>query len=85
MNFSDKSVENIVVKSTIEVNDLCCPLPLLKTKKKIAEIETGEVLKIVGLQPSLRDDLIGWCRRNGHFFLEESSSNDGLYYLVRKG
>jgi len=58
--------DGIEVASTLDAKGLSCPMPLLRTKKEIGKIASGEVLQIDGTDPGSRNDLPGWCARAGH-------------------
>lgn len=76
--------EGITAASTLDAKGLSCPMPLLRTKKEIDKINSGEVLEILGTDPGSRNDLPGWCTRSGHEFLGEKEDAGFIRFYVRK-
>jgi tRNA 2-thiouridine synthesizing protein A len=76
--------DGIVTASTLDAKGLSCPMPLLRTKKEIDKINSGEVLEILGTDPGSRNDLPGWCTRSGHEFLGEKEDAGFIRFYVRK-
>jgi len=62
----------------LDCRGMNCPLPILKTKKAIGEIEVGEILKMVATDPGAVADMAAFSRRTGHV-LEQQSEGDGEY------
>ena len=63
---------------TLDLKGLRCPLPILKTKKALAQMEA--VLATDGGAPG---DFEAFCRQTGHVLLE-SREEDGVFTLVVK-
>ena len=76
--------DDIAVASTLDAKGLSCPIPLLRTKKEIDKINSGEVLEILGTDPGSRNDLPGWCERSGHEFLGEKEDAGFIRFYIRK-
>jgi len=65
---------------TLDCRGLTCPMPLLKIKKTISRMQSGQVLEILGTDPGTRNDLPGFARRGGHKFLGEKEDH-GFFRL----
>lgn len=76
--------DGIAVASTLDAKGLSCPMPLLRTKKEIEKINSGDVLEILGTDPGSRNDLPGWCERSGHEFLGEKEDAGFIRFYVKK-
>ena len=57
--------DGLAVTATLDAKGLSCPMPLLRTKKEIGKLGSGEVLQIDGTDPGSRNDIPGWCARAG--------------------
>ncbi len=64
---------------------MSCPMPLLKTKKAIDAINSGEILEVLGTDPGSKNDLPGWCKRAGHEFLGEVEDAGFIRFYIKKG
>ncbi len=78
-------VENITPDKTLDCKGLNCPMPILKTKKALAEMKSGQILEILGTDPATEHDLPAFAKNTGHEYLG-SKDDDGFtrYYLKAK-
>jgi tRNA 2-thiouridine synthesizing protein A len=70
-----------------EVNacGLYCPLPILKAKKALANMQPGQVLKISATDPSSMADFQAFTHQTGHVLLHQSTLNEVfVHYLQRR-
>jgi len=63
----------------IDARGLNCPLPILKAKKALSELHTGEILKVLATDPSSTRDFQAFARQTGNELLEQSQ--DGAEYI----
>lgn len=68
----------------IDTRGLNCPLPILKAKKALAEMTSGEVLKVVATDPGSVRDFQAFARQTGNELLEQSSSGDDFIHYLRR-
>ncbi|WP_447544504.1 sulfurtransferase TusA family protein [Neisseria gonorrhoeae] len=68
---------------TLDVTGLKCPLPILRTKKALAQMRQGEVLTVLATDGGAPGDFEAFCRQTGHVLLD-SSEQDGVFTLVVK-
>ena len=54
---------------TLDVTGLKCPLPILKAKKALAQMEVHEVLTVLATDVGAPDDFAAFCRQTGHVLL----------------
>jgi TusA-related sulfurtransferase len=73
------------IAKTLDVKGLLCPIPVLKAKRAIGEIDTGEVMEILSTDPAAKVDIPVWARRTGHEVLEVKEEPNLLTFLVRRG
>ena len=72
------------VDKELDVKDLTCPMPLLKAKKTLNDMEAGAVLRVLATDPGSERDFEVFARQSGNTLLD-SSSSDGVYcYYLRK-
>ena len=68
----------------IDTKGLKCPLPILRAKKALAEMASGEVLKVVATDPGSMRDFQAFARQTGNELLEQTSSNDEFIHFLRR-
>jgi tRNA 2-thiouridine synthesizing protein A len=69
---------------TLDCRGDACPLPLLKTKKAMAELASGEILEIVGTDPGSKNDLPSWASRTGNTYLGVEEEGDLFRFYLQK-
>ena len=67
----------------LDARGIACPLPILKTKKLIKDMATGQILKIQATDPGSVKDFSAFCTQTGNELLS-SDEADGVYsYLIK--
>jgi len=65
----------------LDTKGLNCPLPILKAKKAIAQMSSGQTLEVHSTDPGSVMDFEALTRQTGHPLLE-SKQQDGVYVFV---
>jgi tRNA 2-thiouridine synthesizing protein A len=60
-------------------------MPLLKSKKVLDALESGQILEILGTDEGSKIDLPGWCERVGHTYLGVIEDERYLKFYIKKG
>jgi tRNA 2-thiouridine synthesizing protein A len=68
----------------IDTRGMNCPLPILKAKKALAEMQTGEILKVVATDPSSTRDFQAFARQTGNELVEQSQEGTEYIHLMRR-
>lgn len=68
----------------LDARGLNCPLPILKAKKALAEMETGEVLKIVATDSGSVRDFQAFAKQTGNALLSHSQNGREFTFLMRR-
>jgi TusA-related sulfurtransferase len=69
----------------LDTRGLNCPLPILKAKKALADMRSGEVLKVVATDPGSVRDFQAFARQTGNELVEQNSSaTEFVHYLRRR-
>lgn len=69
----------------LDTRGLNCPLPILKAKKALADMVSGEVLKVVATDPGSVRDFQAFARQTGNELVEQSSGEaEFVHYLRRR-
>ena len=72
------------VQKEIDTRGLNCPLPILKAKKALAEMTSGQVLKVVATDPGSVRDFQAFARQTGNELLEQSNANNEFAHYLRR-
>lgn len=68
----------------IDATGLLCPLPVLKARKRLAGMESGQVLRLLADDPAAIVDVPHYCTESGHEFLGESAIGAATCYMIRR-
>ena len=69
----------------IDTRGLSCPLPILKAKKALAELQSGQLLKVLATDPSSIRDFQAFSKQTGNELVEQQTLADGEYvHLLRR-
>lgn len=68
----------------LDARGLRCPLPILRCKKGIAEIEGGQVLRVVATDPGAVKDFQSFCKQTGHELLSQEQQDEEFIFYIRK-
>ncbi len=69
---------------TIDCTGLYCPMPVVKTKLELENMQSGEVLEVLADDPGFEKDLPNWCELSGEKFLGIFKEGNKLKGYVRK-
>jgi len=69
---------------TLDVKQLLCPLPVIRTQDRVATLKIGDVLTVYCTDPGALSDIPTWCRLHGHTMLSSKEDVDGVIELVLK-
>ena len=68
----------------IDTRGLNCPLPILKAKKALADMSSGDVLKVVATDPGSVRDFQAFARQTGNELVEQATVADEFIHLLRR-
>ncbi len=68
----------------LDTKGLNCPLPILKAKKAIAQMDIGQTLEVHSTDPGSVMDFEALCRQTGHQLLNSSQENGVYVFLLEK-
>lgn len=69
----------------LDVKGLNCPLPILRTKKTLSEMDSGQVLRVLATDPGSLKDFPAFAKQTGNELVEQREENRVFeFYLKRK-
>lgn len=69
---------------TLDARGLNCPLPILRTKKAISALASGEILEVTATDPGSVKDLDSFCSQTGNEMLSSKEADGGFVFRIRK-
>lgn len=70
---------------TLDARRLMCPMPVIRTQDRVAELQPGDTLEVFCTDPGALNDIPAWCRINGHEVIESKEQKDEVIITVRVG
>ena len=68
----------------LDARGLNCPLPILRTKKALADLQSGQVLKVLATDPGAVKDFHSFSRQTGHELLSSSEERKEFVFFMKK-
>jgi TusA-related sulfurtransferase len=72
------------VKKTLDTSGLSCPLPVVKTKKALKDIEVGDILEMISTDAGSIPDMEAWARQTGHELLQSNDEGSTFRFFIKK-
>ena len=69
---------------TLDCSGMSCPMPILKTKKAVDKLETGQVLKMIATDPGSKPDMDAWTRKTGNELVDYENEGEKHIFYIKK-
>ena len=73
------------IDKVLDAKGLACPMPIVKTKKAMNDLESGQVLEIHTTDKGAKNDLAAWAKSGGHELLKYEDDQDSMKFWIKKG
>jgi tRNA 2-thiouridine synthesizing protein A len=68
----------------LDVRGLNCPLPILRAKKALGELQAGQVLKVMATDPGSVKDFQAFSRQTGNALLSSEAADKEFVFFMKK-
>ncbi len=72
------------IDKELDVKGLNCPLPILRAKKALTDMTSGQVLKVIATDPGSVKDFAAFCKQTGNPLLSSADSGNDFTFLIAK-
>ena len=72
------------VAKELDTRGLNCPLPILKAKKALADMASGELLRVVSTDPGSTRDFQAFARQTGNELVEQNTAGTEFVHVLRR-
>jgi len=69
----------------VDAKGLACPMPIVRTKKGMDELRSGEVLEVHATDKGAKNDLVAWANSTGHQLLADEEVDGVFKFWIKKG
>ena len=77
-------MSDIQANQMLDCKGLACPMPIVKTKKAMAQLEPGQVIEVQATDKGSLADMQGWAKNTGHQYLGTVEEGAVLKHYIRK-
>ncbi len=63
---------------------LFCPVPVMRAKGEIDELEDGNLMELIADDPASQEDIPRWAKRAGHLLVMMRQDGEQFHYLIQK-
>ena len=68
----------------LDASGLSCPMPIIKTKKAMDELQSGQVLKMISTDPGSVPDVTAFSKKTGHELLGHEEDGGSYTFYIKK-
>ncbi|CAH2811876.1 MAG: UPF0033 protein RGE_33990 [uncultured Caballeronia sp.] len=72
------------VHKEVDARGLTCPLPILRAKKALADMQSGQILKVLATDPGSQRDFAAFSKQTGNELVESTSRDKVFTFLMRR-
>ena len=72
------------VDREVDARGLNCPLPVLRTKKALNEMRSGQIVRIVATDPTSVRDFQAFSRQTGNALLDHGEEDGAFWFLMQR-
>lgn len=72
------------INKDLDVKGLNCPLPILRAKKALTDMTSGQILRVVATDPGSVKDFAAFCKQTGNALLSSDDNGREFTFLISK-
>jgi tRNA 2-thiouridine synthesizing protein A len=72
------------VHKEVDARGLNCPLPILRAKKALADMTSGQILRVLATDPGSQRDFAAFAKQTGNEIVEATAQDKTFIFLMRR-
>lgn len=72
------------IDSELDARGLNCPLPILRAKKALTKMNSGQLLKVIATDPGSMRDFQAFARQTGNELVEQQTQGEEFIHILRR-
>jgi len=77
-------MNDLTIALDIDTSGLTCPLPILRAKKALAQLESGELLRVITTDAHAVDDFQAFARQTGNTLLSQTEEDGRCVHVLQR-
>jgi len=73
-----------MIDQTLDASGLNCPLPILKTKKALNKMSTGQILEVISTDAGSVKDLVAFCNQTGNKLISTTEIESTFVFTIER-
>ena len=69
---------------TLDARGLNCPLPILRTRKALNQLDSGAILEVIATDPGSVKDMESFCQQTGNRLVSSSEADNSFFFMIEK-
>lgn len=69
----------------LDAKGLACPMPIVRTKKAMDELQSGDILEVHTTDQGSKKDISAWAQAGAHELLRQEEEGSVLKFWIKKG
>ena len=74
----------MIYDKEFDASGLACPMPIVKTKKSLADMASGQVLRVISTDPGSVCDMQAFAEQTGHTLVSSGTESGKYVFLLKK-
>lgn len=74
----------MIIDKELDTRGLNCPLPILKAKKALAEMGSGQLLRVVSTDVGSTRDFQAFAKQTGHELMDQQIAGDDFIHVLKR-
>lgn len=74
----------MAIKHQLDTSGLKCPMPILKAKKTLSTINTGDILTVISTDPGSVKDFIAFCNQTNNTLISNKEKQESFIFVIEK-
>ncbi|MDD2609064.1 MAG: sulfurtransferase TusA family protein [Giesbergeria sp.] len=74
----------MIISKEVDARGLNCPLPILKAKKALADMQSGQLLKVLATDVGSQRDFQAFAKQTGNELVEQKTENKEFIHILRR-
>lgn len=75
---------NLQATRSLDTRGMNCPLPILQTKKALAQLAAGDTLAVTATDPGSLKDMQAFCKQTGNELVSSAANQGEFEFVIRK-
>jgi tRNA 2-thiouridine synthesizing protein A len=76
--------QTLQIDREVDARGLNCPLPILRTKKTLNDMASGQIVRILATDPASVRDFEAFARQTGNQLVQQSEQDGAFVFLLRR-